>query len=92
MALRFEWDKKKDAANLKKHDVAFEEAATAFGDTLTITIADPEHSEYEERFILLGMSHRNRLLVVIHVERGGNIRIISARPAMKNERKQYEQR
>jgi len=84
-------DKKKEAANLKKHDVTFEEASTVFGDTLSITIADPEHSEGEERFILLGMSHRNRLLVVAHVERGDGIRIISARPAAKSERKQYEQ-
>ena len=92
MPLRFEWDRKKDAANLSKHDVAFEEAATVFGDVLSITIADPDHSESEERFILLGMSHQNRLLVVVHAERGDRIRIISARPATKNERNQYEQK
>jgi uncharacterized DUF497 family protein len=91
MSLWFEWDEKKDAANLKKHDVTFEEAATVFGDVLSITIADPDHSEGEERFIVLGMSHRNRLLVVVHAERGDKIRIISARPATPNERKQYEQ-
>ena len=83
--------RKKEAANLKKHDVTFKEAATVLGDVLSITIADPDHSESEERFILLGISHRNRLLVVVHAERGDKIRIISARPANKNERKQYEQ-
>lgn len=91
MALTFEWDKRKAARNLKKHGVSFEEAATAFGGPLSVTIADPDHSEDEERFILLAVSFRNRPLVVVHTERGDNIRIISARGATRRERKQYEQ-
>ena len=90
MSLRFEWDERKDAGNLRKHGVGFEEAATVFGDVLSLTISDPDHSEGEDRFISLGMSHRGRLLVVIHTERGDRIRIISARLAAANERKQYE--
>ena len=91
MALSFEWDERKAATNLKRHKVSFEEAATAFADLLSLTILDPEHSETEARFILMGLSHRNRLVVVVHTERGDSIRMISARKAARNERKQYEQ-
>jgi uncharacterized protein len=92
VGLKFEWDERRARANEKKHGVAFEEAATAFGDPLSITIHDPEHSgSHEERYALLGLSHRNRLLVVVHVERGDNIRIISARPATRRERKDHEE-
>ncbi len=89
--LTFEWDANKARSNLAKHDVSFEEAATVFGDTFSMTIPDPAHSQTEMRFIILGRSHLGRLLVVIHTERDDNIRIISARPASRRERKQYEQ-
>ncbi len=88
--LTFEWDANKAASNLAKHGVSFEEAATVFGDPRSITIPDPEHSRTEARFIILGRSHRERLLVVIHTERGDNIRVISARRAGRGERKDYE--
>lgn len=91
MALNFEWDERKAATNLQKHAVSFEEAATAFADQLSLTIPDPDHSEREERFILLGLSYRNRLVVVVHTERHDDIRIISARKAVRTERRQYEQ-
>ncbi|MBI4746620.1 MAG: BrnT family toxin [Deltaproteobacteria bacterium] len=89
--LSFEWDKNKAKKNLKIHDVSFDEASTAFKDTLSLTVYDPLYSESEDRFILIGNSHSNRLLVVIHTERGDKIRIISARQAIKHERKQYEE-
>lgn len=92
MSLKFEWDRKKANANSKKHKVSFEEAATVFGDTLSITIPDPLHSELEDRLIILGQSLKRRLLVVVHIERGERIRIISAREATRYERKQYEEK
>ena len=88
--LIFEWDPQKAKSNLEKHGVSFEEASTAFQDTLSLTIDDPLHSIDEERLILIGMSQENRILVVVHTERGDNIRIISARKATKEERKSYE--
>ena len=88
--LIFEWDPQKAKSNLKKHGVSFEEASTAFQDTLSLAIDDPLHSIDEERVVLIGMSNKNRLLVVVHTERGDNIRIISARKATKEERKNYE--
>ena len=88
--LTFEWDNRKAGANLAKHRVSFTEASTAFGDTTAITIPDPAHSQTEIRFLILGRSHLGRLLVVSHTERGDNFRIISARPASRRERKQYE--
>ena len=92
MALRFTWDPRKAAANLRKHRVGFPEAATAFGDPLSITVPDPDHSGVEERFLLLGRSERGRLLVVSHIERPADeIRLISARPATRPERRQYEE-
>jgi hypothetical protein len=89
--LTFEWDANKAGSNLAKHGVGFEEAATVFGDPMSITIPDPMHSQTEARFIILGYSHAGRLLVVIHTERGDNIRIISARRASRRERAQYEE-
>jgi uncharacterized DUF497 family protein len=89
--LLFEWDPNKARRNLEIHGVSFDEACTAFKDTLSLTIRDPLHSDEEDRFILIGNSGRNRLLVVVHTERGENIRIISARKATKKERKQYEE-
>ena len=88
--LIFEWEPQKAKSNLVKHGVSFEEASTAFQDTLSLTIDDPLHSIDEDRVVLIGMSNKNRLLVVVHTERGDNIRIISARKATKKERKNYE--
>jgi len=88
--LIFEWDEKKASQNVKKHGVSFEEAATVFGDPFSITIYDPLHSKDEDRFVILGLSNKNRLLVVVHTDRYNKIRIISARKATKRERKQYE--
>lgn len=89
--LSFEWDTNKARQNQKNHDVSFDEASTVFGDTLSLSIYDPLHSESEDRYIIIGNSHNNRLLVVVHTERGDKIRIISARQATKHERKQYEE-
>lgn len=89
--LLFEWDPDKARKNIIIHGVSFDEASTAFSDTSSLTIHDPLHSDEEDRFILIGNSYRNRLLVVIHTERVGRVRIISARRATKKERKQYEE-
>jgi uncharacterized protein len=91
MALSFEWDSRKAMQNLRKHGVSFEEAATVFGDPLSMTIVDPVHSEVEERFVTIGMSISNRLLVVIHTDRNRNIRLISSREATSRERMTYEE-
>lgn len=91
MALRFVWDPRKAAANVRKHGVGFQEATTVFDDTLSVTIPDPDHSEDEQRFLLLGLSSRRRLLVVAHTEREESIRIISARRANRRERRTYEE-
>jgi uncharacterized protein len=87
----FEWDPKKAEANLGKHGVSFAEAGTAFGDPLSMNMADPDHSEREHRFIVLGMSDRYRLLVVSYTERPPRTRIISARLATRHEQRLYEQ-
>lgn len=87
----FEWDDRKSSANLKKHGVSFQEAKTVFRDPFSITVSDPEHSEAEYRFIDIGVAESGRLLVVSYTERGANIRIISARPALQAERKIYEE-
>lgn len=89
--MRFEWDAKKASANQKTHGVSFEEAASAFADWQSITVPDPEHSEGEQRFYLLGASNQGNLLVVCHTERGENTRIISAWRANSRQRKQYEE-
>ena len=89
--IRFEWDSDKAATNVAKHGVSFDEASTTFEDVLSITISDPLHSEDEERFVLVGHSCRDRLLVVVHTYRGDRIRIISARPATRVERTRYEE-
>jgi uncharacterized DUF497 family protein len=91
MALRFTWDPAKAAANLRKHGVGFPEAATAFADPWSATVSDPDHSASESRFILVGRSARQRLLVVAHVERGDTLRLISARLATRRERRRYEE-
>ena len=89
--MEFEWDPDKAASNEEKHGVTFDEAATAFGDPLSVTIQDPDHSDDEERFVLMGQSFRGRLLVVVHADREGRMRIISARLATRNERRAHEE-
>jgi uncharacterized protein len=91
MGLRFEWDNRKAESNLRAHGVSFREATTVFGDSLSITISDPDHSTAEMRFVDIGLSHRGRLLVVSYTERGNRIRLISARRTTRNERRQYEE-
>jgi uncharacterized protein len=88
--LIFEWDLKKAKTNLEKHGVSFEEASTTFNDPLSLTIDDHLHSSDEEKLILIGILYNNRMLVVVHAERGNNIRIIIARKATRKERKYYE--
>lgn len=91
MPLEFEWDAAKAASNAEKHGVSFGEAATTFGDPLSVSIPDPGHSEVEDRWIHIGLSHAGRTLVTCFVDRDDRIRIISSRPATKRERQQYEQ-
>jgi uncharacterized DUF497 family protein len=88
--MKFTWDRRKSRANIEKHGVLFAEAATVFGDPLAASISDPDHSEGEERFVTIGCSARNRLIVVCHTEEGDTVRIISAREANSHERKTYE--
>jgi uncharacterized DUF497 family protein len=88
--MEFEWDRSKASQNRKKHRVSFDEAVTVFYDPMAATFDDPVHSVNESRFVTIGYSSHNRLLVVVHAERGGNTRIISARPANAKERKNHE--
>ena len=88
--MEFEWDPAKAAANARKHGVEFVEAMTVFADPLEVTISDPDHSEGEARFLSLGVSVAGRLLVVAYTERAGRTRIITAREASAQERKNYE--
>jgi uncharacterized DUF497 family protein len=89
--LLFEWDENKNTINKSKHKVSFEEARSVFNDPDALLIDDPDHSELEERFIILGVSEKSNLLVVCHCYRQSEtvIRIISARPATKRESEQY---
>ena len=93
MPIRFEWDIRKERHNLQKHGVTFDEASTVFADTLSITIPDPDDSDDEQRWVTMGFSHRQRLLVVVHMEEDEQqiVRIISARPADPGERRDYEE-
>ena len=91
MGLLFEWDEHKAKQNLKKHRISFEEASTVFGDTSSVTVDDPLHSVGEQRCVTLGHSSKHRLLVVVHTDRSGRIRIISARLATRYERNTYEE-
>jgi hypothetical protein len=88
--MRFEWDGRKAASNIKKHGVSFDEAVTVFYDPLAATFGDPDHSQEESRLITVGCSARGRLLVVSHIEGGAVTRVISARPATPRERKRHE--
>jgi uncharacterized protein len=91
MSIRFEWDPEKAVYNLQKHQVSFDEASTIFNDPQYITFLDEEHSLDEERYITIGLSDKNRLLMAAHTERGDTIRIISARKVTKNEEKFYQE-
>lgn len=90
MGYSFGWDPKKAESNIKDHGVSFEEATAVFGDVLALNMPDPDHSEGEQRYLVLGMSGRLRLLVVSYVERPPHTRIISARLATGRERRKYE--
>jgi uncharacterized DUF497 family protein len=91
--IRFQWDPRKAAANLRKHRVSFTEAETVFMDEHGLLLDDPEHSGTEDRFLLLGSSAGGRLLIVVHAYRAaaGIIRIISARQADRDERRHYQE-
>ena len=89
--LVFSWDRRKAQTNVRKHGVPFVEAATVFGDPLSLTVADPMSPDDEPRFVILGRSAVGRFLVVIHAARGDSIRIISARPATRRERRDHEE-
>jgi uncharacterized protein len=90
VAYVFEWDSAKAIANAQKHGVTFDEASTVFGDPLALLMPDPDHSEGEARYLLLGMSAHPRLLVVAFAERPPRTRLISARRATRPERRGYE--
>ena len=89
--MQFEWNTEKAKANLKKHEVSFDEAETVFDDPVFVIFADPDHSFEENRFIIMGESNQNRLLVVSYTERPPKTRLISAREATRPERKKYEE-
>lgn len=88
--IEFEWDNAKAKTNLKKHSVAFNEAATVLRDGLSITIYDPDHSDAEDRYITIGTSVTGRFLMVAHTDRGDRTRIISARELTRKEREAFE--
>jgi uncharacterized DUF497 family protein len=90
MPFAIEFDPAKAQSNLRKHGVSFEEAASTYSDPLSLTIPDPDHSAGESRLVLVGLSSRERLIVVSHVDAGDRIRIINAGPATKAERRTYE--
>lgn len=92
--MRFEWDATKEKANRRKHEISFEEAQTVFFDEHAIAFFDPDHSEDEDRFVLLGMSFKLRLVVVCHCFRESEtvVRLFSARPADKSEEREYWRR
>ena len=90
MAYVFEWDAVKARTNAQKHGVTFDEATTVFADPLALFMPDPDHSEGEERYLLLGMSTQRRLLVIAFAERPPRTRLISARRAIRRERRRYE--
>jgi uncharacterized DUF497 family protein len=89
--MRFEWDEGKAAANLARHGVSFEEAITVFGDPLSDTFDDPDHSAEERRFVIIGLSEQGRMLIVAHTDEGEVVRLISAREPTRGEREFYEE-
>jgi len=86
----FDWDEEKARSNLAKHNVSFDEATSVFDDPLFLTFSDPAHSLQEQRFIIMGESAKGRLLVVAYTDHAGTMRLISARPVTRKERKAYE--
>lgn len=91
VSLTFAWDPHKAASNLRKHKLSFEEAATVFDDPMSATVADPDHSGEEDRFLIVGITMHGKPVIVSFTERNGNIRLISARPLTAREREQYEE-
>ncbi|MGL5083308.1 MAG: BrnT family toxin [Microcoleaceae cyanobacterium] len=89
--MQFDWDENKAERNLSKHGVSFEEAKTVFDDPLYVDFYDPDHSEDEERYLIVGQSSRGQLLIVSYTERGDAIRLISAREVTRTEREAYEE-
>ena len=89
--MKFEWDENKAAKNLSKHKVSFNEAKTVFNDPLYIDFYDPDHSEEEDRYLIVGQSDQGRLLIVSYTERGNSVRLISAREVTSHERRVYEE-
>ena len=89
--MKFEWDPQKAAANQSKHGVSFDEAKSVFDDPLYVDFYDPDHSDGEHRYIIIGQSHRSRLLMVSYTERNDTIRIISSREVTRTEREAYEE-
>ena len=89
--MRFEWDANKAEANLSKHSVSFDEAKTVFDDPLYADFYDPDHSDDEHRYIIIGESQQGRLLIVSYTERGDMIRLISAREVTRAEQEAYEE-
>jgi len=89
--MEFEWDEAKAAANLAKHDVAFEEAKTVFDDPLYVDFYDPDHSQDEHRYIIIGQSSEGRVLIVSYTERNDTVRLINARQVTRAERETYEE-
>ncbi|MCC5900178.1 MAG: BrnT family toxin [Phormidium sp. BM_Day4_Bin.17] len=89
--MEFEWSPNKAQLNVDKHGVSFPEAATVFNDPLSVTFPDPDHSIGENRYVIIGLSQYEQLLVVAHTDRGEKVRIISARKATRQERRFYEE-
>ncbi len=89
--LRIEWSPRKNRVNVLKHGVDFEEAKTVFEDPLQLTVSDPDHSAIEKRYVTIGISDRNRLLIMAHTIEDDRIRIITARRPTRSERKDYEE-
>ncbi len=89
--MQFEWDQKKAKSNLSKHGVSFEEAKTVFNDPLYVDFYDPDHSEEEDRYIIVEESSQGKILLVSYTERKDKIRIVSSRQVTKNERQAYEE-
>lgn len=89
--MKFEWDENKAEKNLLKHQVSFDEAKTVFDDPLYIDFYDPDHSVDEDRYLIVGQSNQERILIVSYTERANLIRLISAREVTRQERKIYEE-
>lgn len=89
--MEFEWDEQKAESNLAKHKVSFDEAKTVFTDPLYLDFYDPDHSDDEDRYIIVGESEQQRLLIVSYTERGQKVRLISAREATRKEKEAYEE-